>query len=124
MYINIFFYPIVQFIMDNFIIHAGIFKNDTKVGIKNVNIYKSPQWTTCFIKQNNTVYKCINVDDLLPDAPYPIELEKYQGLSSLLYNNMIIYQQKWWFEYQLEFLLSEAWTGVGEKFAEYTVRYL
>jgi len=110
--------------MDNYVIHAGIFKNDTKVGIRNVNIYKSPQWTTCFIKQNNTVYKCVNVDDLLPGVPYPIELDKYQGLPSLLCDNMIIYQQKWWFEYQLEFLLSEDVTGVGEKFVEYTVRYL
>ena len=123
MYINIFFYRIVQFIMDKLVIHAGAFlKNNLKMGIKNVNIYKSPQWTTCVIQQNNKFYKNIYANDLLPGIPYPIEIEKHQGLPSLLCDHMIIYQQERWFEYQVVFTLTNNEAGEGDKYFEYSVK--
>jgi hypothetical protein len=110
--------------MNKVVIHAGAFiKNNLKVGIKNVNIYKSPQWTTCIIQQNNKFYKNIYAEDLLPVVPYPVEIEKHQGLSSLLFDHMIIYQQERWFEYQLVFTLSENSKNEELKpFTEYIIR--
>jgi hypothetical protein len=112
-YINIFFYRIVQFLMDKMVIN---------VGIKNVNIYKSPQWTTCVIQQNNRVYKHIYAETLLPGVPYPIAIEKHQGLPSLLCDHMIIHQQERWFEYQLVFTLTNYEAGERATFFEYRVK--
>lgn len=109
--------------MYNLIINAGAFLiNPLKVGIKNVNIYKSPQWTNCVIQQNNRFYKNIYAEDLLPSIPYSIEIEKIQGLPSLKYDHMIIYQQEWWFEYQLVFMLTNYDVREGCKYFEYSVR--
>ena len=106
--------------MNNLVIYAGAFKNGSTIGVKNVTIYKSPQWTSCVILKNNIALKCINRETLSPDIPYQIEVEKYQGLPSLLCDNMIIYQQERWFEYKLDFSLNEE--GFGEKFFEYNVK--
>ena len=109
--------------MNKLVIRAGTFKNDSKVGIKNLNIYKSPDWLYCLIIKNNVIYKRINVEQLLPDVPYPIEIKKYFNLPSLLCDNMIIFQQERWFEYYIEFTLSDASKNEETPpFIEYSVR--
>lgn len=109
--------------MNTLVIHAGAFKNGSKIEMKNVTIFKSPEWTTSFIKKNNVIHKRINAEDLLPGVPYPIEIKKFFNLPSLLCNNMIIYQQERWFEYQIEFILSENSKNEELKpFVEYTIR--
>jgi len=123
MYINTFFYRIVQFIMNTLVIYAGALKNGSKIEIKNVTIFKSPDWITGVIKKNNIIYKRINVEELLPGVPYTVEIKKYFNLPSLLCNHMIIHQQERWFEYQLEFTLSEGLKHEESKpFVEYSVR--
>ena len=93
--------------------------NNHTIDIKNVNLYKSPRWTTCLIKIYNVAFKYINACDLQPGVPYPIELGKYNNRPSLLCNNMIIYQQTKWFEYKLEFTMNENETIHAEDF--YTI---
>jgi len=100
--------------MSSFFLTAGAFitehsinNNNSTIGIKNVNLFKSPKWTTCIIKIHKVAYKCICADDLHATLPYPIEISKYNNKASLLCDNMIIYQQGKWFEYQLEFTMSE-----------------
>lgn len=105
--------------MERLVINAGAFKAEKKLSIKNVTIYKSSDWTSCIIKQNNRVYKHIYAEELIASVPYAIEIEKFQGLPSLIFNHMIIYQQDCWFDYQLEFILPKPLTDEGEKFFEY-----
>lgn len=105
--------------METLVINAGAFQVDGKLSIKNMTIYKTSDWTSCIIKQNNRVYKNIYAEDLIASVPYAIEIEKFQGLPSLLFNHMIIYQHDCWFDYQLEFILSKPLTNEGEKFFEY-----
>lgn len=109
--------------MNTLVIHAGAFKNGSKIEIKNVTIFKSPDWATGFIKKDNVIHKRINAEELLPGVPYTIEIKKYFNLPSLLCNHMIIHQQESWFEYQIELTLSE--TLKNEEltpFVEYSVR--
>ena len=94
--------------MSSFLLTAGAFIAEaSKIGIKNVHILKSSQWTTCLIKIHKITYKCIYADELRPGVPYTIELDKFNNRPSLVCNNTIIYQQAKWFDYQIEFIMRE-----------------
>ena len=90
-----------------FPVEANVNNNKSNISIKNVNIYSSSKWVYCLIKINTVPYKCVYAVDLPTDIPSLLELTTYDNRPSLLWNNMIIYQQTGWFEYQIEFILAE-----------------
>lgn len=85
---------------------GGFFKTNTgQYIIKNIKLYKSPQWTSGVVKIHSTVYKHIEPADLSDEKPYYIEMSSVNNQPSLQCDDMIIYQQAMWFEFTLELTL-------------------
>ena len=87
---------------------GGFFKTNTdQYMIKNIKLYKSPQWTSGVVKIHSTVYKHIEPADLSDEKPYYIEISRFNNQQSLQCDDMIIYQQAKLFEFTLELTLAE-----------------
>ena len=109
--------------IDPFIINAGTVKlNNSKYAIKNVNIYKSSLWLYCNVKIHNVLYKRIYPEELFSGIPYCIIMDKYNDMCSLLCNNAIIYQRDAWFDYKLEFIMTDTDTNLEKNFYEYIIK--
>lgn len=105
--------------MNNIIIQGGateiretelicdICETNIRDGIKNIRLIPSPKWRFCIIKISNIPYKYIYADELPLDRPYMIELALRQQLPSLLCDKMILFQQKNWFKFTVEFIMHE-----------------
>jgi len=109
--------------IEPFIINAGAFQlSNSKYVIKNVNIYKSPLWLYCNVKIHNVLYKRIYPEELFSGIPYCIIMDKYNDMCSLLCNNAIIYQRDAWFDFKLEFIMTDTDTNLEKTFYEYIIK--
>ena len=119
-------------------VNGGVFKHTNQYAIKNIVLYKSSQWTSCRVKIKKIQYKVILAEDLLNEKPYLIELTKVNNIPSLSCDDMIIYQQASWFDFELEFTMASrasasasetgssvtgsSVTGSNKPFYEYIIR--
>jgi hypothetical protein len=83
---------------------------------KNIKLYRSPIWLYCVVKINNICYKYIHADELSTEKAYTILTETRENVTSLLCDNMIIYQRPTLFGFTLEFTLEFTMANVdGEE---------
>jgi hypothetical protein len=80
---------------------------------KNIKLYSPPVWHSppvwlyCVVKINNICLKYIHADELSTEKAYTILTEMRENVTSLLCDNMIIYQRTNPFEFTLEFTMTD-----------------
>ena len=91
--------------MSRFIIVGGYLKNTFNLCndlhiFANIILYKSPNWATARVSVNN-----IRIHDLLEsNRKHNIEMNIYNKTPTLQINDMIVYQNKQLFHYEVEII--------------------